>query len=112
MWQPQGAMTVNAMITRYLLAPLRCLVFVALAAFGFVLFPIWIAAAISIVAYHPIARLFRAVLRLQRTLIHRWTGVTIEIGEREPLEPERRSTRLNSSHVKISYAVFCLKKKK
>src|SRR5690606_11128504 len=24
----------------------------------------------------------------------------------------RRSTRLNSSHVKISYAVFCLKKKK
>src|SRR5436309_3371274 len=25
---------------------------------------------------------------------------------------ERKSTRLNSSHVKISYAVFCLKKKK
>src|SRR5215475_14316933 len=35
-----------------------------------------------------------------------------------PLEPnaprlaDRKSTRLNSSHVKISYAVFCLKKKK
>src|SRR5690606_40635579 len=30
----------------------------------------------------------------------------------EPLVPEdRKSTRLNSSHVKISYAVFCLKKK-
>src|SRR5690606_3838654 len=27
-------------------------------------------------------------------------------------EPDRKSTRLNSSHVKISYAVFCLKKKK
>src|SRR5690606_40526932 len=26
--------------------------------------------------------------------------------------PNRKSTRLNSSHVKISYAVFCLKKKK
>src|SRR5690606_41758585 len=26
-------------------------------------------------------------------------------------EPDRKSTRLNSSHVKISYAVFCLKKK-
>src|SRR6266498_3340249 len=26
--------------------------------------------------------------------------------------PERKSTRLNSSHVRISYAVFCLKKKK
>src|SRR5690606_41512790 len=38
---------------------------------------------------------------------------------REPLQPrqparrlvDRKSTRLNSSHVKISYAVFCLKKK-
>src|SRR5690606_41792180 len=26
--------------------------------------------------------------------------------------PDRKSTRLNSSHVKISYAVFCLKKKR
>src|SRR5690349_23303122 len=25
--------------------------------------------------------------------------------------PDRKSTRLNSSHVEISYAVFCLKKK-
>src|SRR3989442_3181932 len=25
--------------------------------------------------------------------------------------PDRKSTRLNSSHVRISYAVFCLKKK-
>src|SRR3989442_3585305 len=29
-----------------------------------------------------------------------------EVGE------DRKSTRLNSSHVRISYAVFCLKKKK
>src|SRR5690606_14974732 len=28
------------------------------------------------------------------------------------LATDRKSTRLNSSHVKISYAVFCLKKKK
>src|SRR3989442_7517488 len=27
-------------------------------------------------------------------------------------QPDRKSTRLNSSHVRISYAVFCLKKKK
>src|SRR5690554_7671736 len=27
-------------------------------------------------------------------------------------EVDRKSTRLNSSHVRISYAVFCLKKKK
>src|SRR5690606_40252190 len=30
----------------------------------------------------------------------------------EALSEDRKSTRLNSSHVKISYAVFCLKKKK
>src|SRR5204863_3425786 len=29
----------------------------------------------------------------------------------EPLRQDRKSTRLNSSHVEISYAVFCLKKK-
>src|SRR5947199_7152795 len=28
-----------------------------------------------------------------------------------PLVPDRKSTRLNSSHLGISYAVFCLKKK-
>src|SRR5690606_41929148 len=30
----------------------------------------------------------------------------------EAVARDRKSTRLNSSHVKISYAVFCLKKKK
>src|SRR2546430_8549366 len=29
-----------------------------------------------------------------------------------PHPPDRKSTRLNSSHSQISYAVFCLKKKK
>src|SRR5437868_15368416 len=33
------------------------------------------------------------------------TALTVEKGD-------RKSTRLNSSHVSISYAVFCLKKKK
>src|SRR5690554_6619625 len=31
---------------------------------------------------------------------------------REKVWRDRKSTRLNSSHVRISYAVFCLKKKK
>src|SRR5690606_42145646 len=31
---------------------------------------------------------------------------------RPPPRLDRKSTRLNSSHVKISYAVFCLKQKK
>src|SRR5256885_12231702 len=30
----------------------------------------------------------------------------------EPAPEDRKSTRLNSSHLVISYAVFCLKKKK
>src|SRR2546430_8677622 len=29
-----------------------------------------------------------------------------------PFQEDRKSTRLNSSHSQISYAVFCLKKKK
>src|SRR5438034_5888716 len=32
--------------------------------------------------------------------------------DRETLHQDRKSTRLNSSHTVISYAVFCLKKKK
>src|SRR5690606_40209995 len=34
------------------------------------------------------------------------------VGEYLASGQDRKSTRLNSSHVKISYAVFCLKKKK
>src|SRR5690349_23866568 len=33
-------------------------------------------------------------------------------GPRRSRRTDRKSTRLNSSHVEISYAVFCLKKKK
>src|SRR3989442_9906397 len=32
-------------------------------------------------------------------------------GQMLQIEGDRKSTRLNSSHVRISYAVFCLKKK-
>src|SRR5690554_7168019 len=35
-----------------------------------------------------------------------------KIDEPGPVKEDRKSTRLNSSHVRISYAVFCLKKKK
>src|SRR5690606_5745626 len=40
--------------------------------------------------------------------IYEKTGV---YGMANEMEQDRKSTRLNSSHVKISYAVFCLKKK-
>src|SRR3989442_9846614 len=38
------------------------------------------------------------------------SGMTVENPGK--LTRDRNSTRLNSSHVRISYAVFCLKKKK
>src|SRR5690554_7448014 len=39
-----------------------------------------------------------------------WIGVGVDY--RGMVFIDRKSTRLNSSHVRISYAVFCLKKKK
>src|SRR5690606_41992160 len=38
--------------------------------------------------------------------------VALALVRNERSHVDRKSTRLNSSHVKISYAVFCLKKKK
>src|SRR2546427_6065546 len=43
-----------------------------------------------------------------RTATGEVRGGTIRIG----MDADRKSTRLNSSHSQISYAVFCLKKKK
>src|SRR5207253_11031926 len=40
------------------------------------------------------------------------SGVPRPILRRRGTPEDRKSTRLNSSHVAISYAVFCLKKKK
>src|SRR5690606_41655600 len=43
---------------------------------------------------------------------HRRTGGLGQVHTPPCRHEDRKSTRLNSSHVKISYAVFCLKKKK
>src|SRR5690606_40734091 len=46
------------------------------------------------------------------TLLHIRTDINAKLKDDFSLEKIRsESTRLNSSHVKISYAVFCLKKK-
>src|SRR3712207_7771018 len=58
-------------------------------------------------------------VRLLRPL-HDADGIDAEDGallrndepDRHALARDRKSTRLNSSHANISYAVFCLKKKK
>src|SRR2546426_6300339 len=53
-------------------------------------------------------RLLRELHRgtAERTVVHR-RGALSGVGRSE----DRKSTRLNSSHLVISYAVFCLKKK-
>src|SRR6266498_4850434 len=53
----------------------------------------------------PYTTLFRARRQPRRRAAH--PGWPRRAGSRD-----RKSTRLNSSHVRISYAVFCLKKKK
>src|SRR5690625_6839583 len=47
---------------------------------------------------------------LQQRLLHHQVLQRVP-GQRQLGEEDRKSTRLNSSHVAISYAVFCLKKK-
>src|SRR3712207_8449948 len=55
------------------------------------------------------------VIRVKHRWAHRptlWAGVVAASGEgKSPADGDRKSTRLNSSHANISYAVFCLKKK-
>src|SRR3712207_8498727 len=45
-----------------------------------------------------------------KVVANRGTSEVLAIGTVK--DPDRKSTRLNSSHANISYAVFCLKKKK
>src|SRR5436309_6196804 len=61
----------------------------------------------------PYTTLFRSLLG-RPTLATRLIAAADSVGMPLPADnqPDRKSTRLNSSHVKISYAVFCLKKKK
>src|SRR5690606_24205303 len=67
------------------------------------------------VAYEGMEQFFPAEKVLLTGNPIRRTSVDIEGKKGEALVSfglDRKSTRLNSSHVKISYAVFCLKKKK
>src|SRR5215813_9396347 len=55
-----------------------------------------------------------ATLPISIYVLGMWMG-TLPLGalaRRLGRRKDRKSTRLNSSHVRISYAVFCLKKKK
>src|SRR5690554_7321014 len=59
------------------------------------------------------ANLFAAAQAAQKLLLIRVARVLMFAAAQAAQKSEdRKSTRLNSSHVRISYAVFCLKKKK
>src|SRR5689334_24511467 len=83
----------------------------------------------------PYTTLFRSRIQISvevekavKRLLREPTGLTLQPGEVKELvwrvgsgtrvnglvldQEDRKSTRLNSSHSSISYAVFCLKKKK
>src|SRR5436305_7919750 len=57
----------------------------------------------------PAERPHRQPPHASRTSLY---AATSEKHEAAAYAADRKSTRLNSSHVRISYAVFCLKKKK
>src|SRR3989442_10961281 len=62
----------------------------------------------------PYTTLFRSGLPRQRRDLGkgRLVGVSgvVRMDPHDAADADRKSTRLNSSHVRISYAVFCLKK--
>src|SRR5438477_11573456 len=67
----------------------------------------------------PYTTLFRSRRTSSELLVHLYNNVA-ELrqirgairADQSNCAPDRKSTRLNSSHMSISYAVFCLKKKK
>src|SRR5438105_12000162 len=60
----------------------------------------------------PYTTLFRSLDDVIRDLAPPQRGlVALHVGEGAKEDGDRKSTRLNSSHEWISYAVFCLKKK-
>src|SRR2546430_6211364 len=61
---------------------------------------------------HVDAAELRVVLRRSRESPVAGGGEQARHRQTRPVEADRKSTRLNSSHSQISYAVFCLKKKK
>src|SRR5437773_9059241 len=65
---------------------------------------------------HPCVADARAVIYgfalIQKPSGTRTTALIVAVEPRPGREVDRKSTRLNSSHITISYAVFCLKKKK
>src|SRR3712207_7626011 len=63
----------------------------------------------GIIGYIPIELLAREIRQREGGTLQRAHPALTDLPENP--WPDRKSTRLNSSHANISYAVFCLKKK-
>src|SRR5699024_12118296 len=100
-------------------------------------FPLWYCLFVALIqplpsqsTLFPYTTLFRSVVKHSIQLSYRYLikvglmdthnckiyikvggGTQIRTGDKGFADLDRKSTRLNSSHVSISYAVFCLKKK-
>src|SRR3712207_8856581 len=60
----------------------------------------------------PLQLILRRILVTNESLLKQATGsLASELRALSEMIKDRKSTRLNSSHANISYAVFCLKKK-
>src|SRR5436305_10433372 len=55
---------------------------------------------------------YTTLFRSRELLLHLAEHLDVPLRERNAWHVDRKSTRLNSSHVRSSYAVLCLKKKK
>src|SRR5947209_16768820 len=69
--------------------------------------PIWLTAALFQIQSHRM--IFSAMSDIQS---RGWEITPMTLQDYLNGQQDRKSTRLNSSHANISYAVFCLKKKK
>src|SRR3712207_7307118 len=69
-------------------------------------------AAVTSATKETVASLLAAMVGIEIPAVGSADASGEPLIDTEPVLKDRKSTRLNSSHANISYAVFCLKKKK
>src|SRR5205085_9837937 len=91
--------------------PFYYLLIVAIARFSFFFFNDTAATEIYTLSLHDALPIWKSSLMVRTAGRLRESGVAVAVLDLTAVGQDRKSTRLNSSHSQISYAVFCLKKK-
>src|SRR5699024_12408480 len=73
---------------------------------------VWHDYNVLLVGHHNVVAMNVGTVRIAQLSALRMHIRTVRRKRPNGPRPDRKSTRLNSSHVSISYAVFCLKKNK